>query len=375
MDSVRIAIIGTGSMGRQYAKLLAANQAESLRLTAVVCRHEPARQWAAKTLPADVWAAPDADTLYTRADTFDAVLIATPHSTHPALAMQAFAHGKHVLCDKPSANALGPALEMNRAAAESGLTFGMIFHQRLYPQYIRLRELVQSGALGRITRVRLENSRYFRTQVYHDSSPWRSSWGGEGGGVLINQGQHLLDIWQWIFGMPQSVYALIPFGKYNNFLVDDESTLLMEYPDARTAVFTISRGEGTFTEQLEVVGTKGTALLEENTLTLRCYDCDTDDYRRTAACIEREQLHETVTREVIPYDPMPYTPLLDNFGRAVLYGEPLIAPGCEGANALQLADAAYLSAWLGRKMTLPIDADLFSRELAKHIDEERHAQH
>lgn len=371
MVPVRIAIIGTGGMGRQYAALLAGGQAESLQLTAVVCRHDPARQWAADTLPADVWVAPDADTLYTRADTFDAVLIATPHATHPALAVQAFAHGKHVLCDKPSANAPGPALKMNRAAAESGQTFGMIFHQRLYPQYIRLRELVQGGALGRITRVRLENSRYFRTQVYHDSSPWRSSWGGEGGGVLINQAQHLLDIWQWIFGMPQSVYAMIPFGKYNSFLVDDEATLLMEYPDACTAAFIISRGEGTFTEQLEVVGTKGAALLGENTLTLHHYDCDTDDYRRTAACTEREQLHETATQETIPYDPQPYAPLLNNFGRAVLYGDPLIAPGCEGVNALQLADAAYLSAWLGRKMTLPIDPALFDRELAKHIAEEQ----
>ena len=372
MEPVRIAIIGTGGMGRHYAALLAGGKVESMRLAAVVCRHEPAQKWAADTLPAEVWVAPDADTLYTRADTFDAVLIATPHSTHPALAIQAFAHGKHVLCDKPSANALAPALEMNRAAKESGLTFGMIFHQRLYPQYIRLRELVQSGALGRITRVRLENSRYFRTQAYHASSPWRSSWGGEGGGVLINQAQHLLDVWQWIFGMPQSVYAMIPFGKYNSFLVDDEATLLMEYPDNRTASFIISRGEGTFTELLEVVGTQGTALLEENTLTLRRYDCDTDDYRRTAPCFEREQLHETVTQETIPYDPQPYAPLLDNFGRAIRLGEPLVAPGCEGANALQLADAAYLSAWLGKKMTLPIDPDLFDRELAAHIKEERH---
>ncbi len=293
MQEVRAAVIGTGVMGRKYAQMIAEGKAGALRLTAVVCRSAGAQQWAKDTLPDTVRVCPSADQLYDYAEEFDAVLVVTPHKTHPALVMQAFAHDKHVLCDKPSANALAPALEMNRAAEKSGLVFAMMFHQRRYKKYMRLKKLLDDGVLGEVKRVQLENSRYFRTWMYHRSGSWRSSWAGEGGGALLNQGQHILDIWQWLFGMPESIYAVIPYGKYNDFMVDDEATLLMEYPQQRTATFILSTGEGSYTERLEIVGTKGTALLEEDTLTLHTYTPDTETYRRTAAAY-RDHHHRAV---------------------------------------------------------------------------------
>ena len=244
MQEVRAAVIGTGVMGRKYAQMIAEGKAGALRLTAVVCRSAGAQQWAKDALPDTVRVCPSAEALYDYAEEFDAVLVVTPHKTHPELVMQAFAHGKHVLCDKPSANALAPALEMNRAAEESGLVFAMMFHQRRYKKYMRLKKLLDDGTLGEIKRVQLENSRYFRTWMYHRSGSWRSSWAGEGGGALLNQGQHILDIWQWLFGMPTSIYAVIPYGKYNDFMVDDEATLLMEYPQQRTATFILSTPSG-----------------------------------------------------------------------------------------------------------------------------------
>ena len=194
--NVRMAVIGTGTMGRKYAQMIAGGQVPSMSLAAVICRSPEARAWAGQTLPdtVRVWDSPEA--LYTDARSFDAVLVVTPHKSHPQLVMQAFAQGKHVLCDKPSAGSIGPALEMNAAAQASGLVYGMMFHQRMYRKYRRLRELLQSGELGQVQRVLLENTRYFRTWQYHASSAWRSSWSGEGGGALLNQGQHLLDIWQ-----------------------------------------------------------------------------------------------------------------------------------------------------------------------------------
>ena len=371
MQEVRAAVIGTGVMGRKYAQMIAEGKAGALRLTAVVCRSAGAQQWAKDTLPDTVRVCPSADQLYDYAEEFDAVLVVTPHKTHPALVMQAFAHGKHVLCDKPSANALAPALEMNRAAEKSGLVFAMMFHQRRYKKYIKLKNLLDDGALGEIKRVQLENSRYFRTWMYHRSGSWRSSWAGEGGGALLNQGQHILDIWQWLFGMPESIYAMIPYGKYNNFMVDDEATLLMEYPQQRTATFILSTGEGSYTERLEIVGTKGTALLEEDTLTLHTYGQDTETYRRTASCTERQQLTETTTTEQFASQAEPYPEMLANFADAILHGTPLTAPGVEGVRALELTDAAYLSAWLGEKITLPLDAERFEQELQKHIQEEQ----
>jgi len=347
MQEVRAAVIGTGVMGRKYAQMIAEEKAGALRLTAVVCRSAGAQQWAKDTLPDTVRVCPSADQLYDYAEEFDAVLVVTPHKTHPALVMQAFAHGKHVLCDKPSANALAPALEMNRAAEKSGLVFAMMFHQRRYKKYIKLKNLLDDGVLGEVKRVQLENSRYFRTWMYHRSGSWRSSWAGEGGGALLNQGQHILDIWQWLFGMPTSIYAVIPYGKYNDFMVDDEATLLMEYPQQRTA------------------------LLEEDTLTLRTYAPDTETYRRTASCTERQQLTETITIEQFASQAEPYPEMLANFADAILHGTPLTAPGVEGVRALELTDAAYLSAWLGEKITLPLDAERFEQELQKHIQEEQ----
>lgn len=373
--NVRMAVIGTGTMGRKYAQMIAGGQVPSMSLAAVVCRSPEARAWAGQTLPdtVRVWDSPEA--LYTDARSFDAVLVVTPHKSHPQLVMQAFAQGKHVLCDKPSAGSIGPALEMNAAAQASGLVYGMMFHQRMYRKYRRLRELLQSGELGQVQRVLLENTRYFRTWQYHASSAWRSSWSGEGGGALLNQGQHLLDIWQWLFGMPESVYALIPYGKYNDFLVDDEATLLMEYPGRRTAALILSTGEGAYTERLEVVGSRGTALLEGDCLTLRRFAPDTETYRRTARCTERQQLEETVTREEFGPQSEPYPEMLENFAQAVLEGTPLTAPGAEGVRALELTDAAYLSAWQGCRVTLPLDAALFERELAARIRQEQEAQH
>ena len=156
MQEVRAAVIGTGVMGRKYAQMIAEGKAGALRLTAVVCRSAGAQQWAKDTLPDTVRVCPSADQLYDYAEEFDAVLVVTPHKTHPALVMQAFAHGKHVLCDKPSANALAPALEMNRAAEKSSLVFAMMFHQRRYKKYMRLKKLLDDGALGEIKRVQLE---------------------------------------------------------------------------------------------------------------------------------------------------------------------------------------------------------------------------
>ncbi len=371
MQIVRAAVVGTGSMGRKYAQMIAQGKAGAMTLAAVVCRHAEAQQWAQQTLPPQVLVCASAEELYTHADAFDAVLVVTPHKSHPELAQQAFAHGKHVLCDKPSASSLAPALEMNRAARQSGLVFAMMFHQRCYRKYRRLKELLQSGQLGQVQRILLENSRYFRTWQYHRSGSWRSSWNGEGGGALLNQGQHILDIWQWLFGMPESIYAMIPYGKYNDFAVDDEATLLMEYPHKRTAALILTTGEGTWTERLKVVGTRGTALLEDDTLTLHTYAQDTETYRRTASCTARQQFAETTVQENFGPQEEPYPEMLANFADAILHGTPLIAPGVEGVRALELTDAAYRSAWRGEKVSLPLDAAAFERELQKQMREEQ----
>ena len=370
MQEVRAAVIGTGIMGRKYAQMIAEGKAGALRLTAVVCRSAGAQQWAKDTLPDTVRVCPSAEELYAHAEEFDAVLVVTPHKTHPALVMQAFAHGKHVLCDKPSANALAPALEMNRAAEKSGLVFAMMFHQRRYKKYIKLKNLLDDGALGEIKRVQLENSRYFRTWMYHRSGSWRSNWAGEGGGVLLNQCPHQLDLWQWIFGMPNRVMGHCKYGHWHNIEVEDEVTAYAEYPNGATGAFITTTGECPGTNRLEITGDKGKLVWEEGKLTW--WKLAVPEREFCVTCKEGfAQPEMTVTEVETDNIELGHNGILQNFTNAILYGEELLAPGYEGINGLNISNAIHLSDWTGKPQTVPVDGDLF----LKYLNERRATSH
>ena len=229
-ELLKVALIGVGSVGKKYARMITAGEVPHMKLSAVVIRRDELIEWGESLVNTDGDNARifrSAEELFETGEScYDAVIIATPHKTHKELALKAFAKGKAVLCDKPAAADIGEALAMQKAASESGRIYGMIFHQRLYPKYIRIKQMIDNGELGDIKRVCLINSRYLRTSYYHKSGSWRSSFAGEGGGALINQGQHILDMYQYLFGMPQKLFAAIPFGKYNDFIVEDRKSVV-----------------------------------------------------------------------------------------------------------------------------------------------------
>lgn len=369
--TVRCAIIGIGAMGKTYAQMIGSGGIDGLTLTAVVCRSEENARWARENLPATVAIYGSEDELYGHADSFDAVIIVTPHKSHPAIAVRALNAGKHVLCDKPAGVTVADAQAINEAASRSGKVYAMMCQQRTYPQYKKVKKLLNEHSIGHITRVMMENTLSFRTQFYHKSGSWRSSWSGEGGGALINQGYHLLDMWQYLFGLPQSVYAHIPFGKYNDFKVDDEATIIMEYPDKVTGTFILSTGEGSATERLEIVGTKGRILVEGNKVAITYFDCDTRDYAKTAQVTSRQELKERTERCICDVSTSSHADMLRNFAEAVLCNKELIAPGHEGAMTLSLINGAYLSAWTGKKISLPIDGGEYVAILRETEEKER----
>ena len=198
MDEIRCAIIGIGTMGKRYASLLNTHAVEGLRLTAVCGWSESSRTWALSNLGNNVLFCGTEDELYACQDAFDAVLVVTPHKLHPAMTIRALAAGKHVMCDKPAGVTATDAAAMAECAEQEGKVYGLMCHQRTYAKHRKLKQLLDEGEIGQITRVNLVNSRFFRTKFYHQSGSWRSSWSGEGGGALINQGYHLLDLWQWL---------------------------------------------------------------------------------------------------------------------------------------------------------------------------------
>lgn len=370
MNQIRIAIIGIGGMGKKYAKIIDCGMIRGMTLAAVSCRSKENAIWAKENLNGQTKVYQDTNQLFEESDQFDAVLIVTPHKTHPEFAIRAFEHKKHVFCDKPASISIYQAERMNHAAQVSSMKYAMMFHQRLYKKYDRVKELIDCKELGEIKRVFLENTKYFRTSYYHKSSSWRSSWSHEGGGVLINQGQHLLDIWQWLFGMPKSLCAKICYGKYNDFLVDDEATIYMQYENQMSAVFFITTGEAASEERLEIVGTKGKLLLTDNHLKIIKYKTDATEYARTAKAFSTEELEIEILEEEFEAQADPYKEMLQNFADAILKQESLIAPGEEGSNALTLANAAYLSSWKQDTVSIPIQAELYEEQLKQKMEEE-----
>ncbi|WP_312371022.1 Gfo/Idh/MocA family protein [Lachnoclostridium sp.] len=368
---VRIALIGVGSMGKKYATMLDMEKISNLTLTTVCCRSKENQNWVKENLSERVKLYQSSEELFAHHEEYDAVLIVTPHKQHPELAIKAFELKKHVFCDKPAGISILDAQRMEQAQKESECKYAMMFHNRTYPVLKKVKQLLDDGFVGEIKRVQLVNTIYYRTEYYHNSGDWRSSWHGEGGGALINQGQHILDYWQWLFGMPLAIYASIPFGKYNSFAVDDEATLLMEYPNKVTATFLLSTGEIPREEVLTVVGTKGSIKVTGNEIELTSYSMDSMKYGKTAKTTSREEIQQTKELFICNEPKESYEQMLVNFGEAILRGKALIAPGEEGTKALELTNAAYLSAFLGERVSLPIDSARYEELFKQRIEDEK----
>lgn len=368
--TVRIVLAGIGSMGKRYAQMLSDGSVKNLVLAGICARSSESKQWIRRNLSEDIAIYSDIDEMFAHCDDYDAVLVVTPHKLHPEITIRALRLGKHVLCDKPAGVSVTEAEEMQQEALKCSRVYAMMFHNRTYPVLNRLKELLEREYIGKLNRILLENSIYYRTEYYHKSGSWRSSWTGEGGGALINQGQHILDYWQWLFGMPDYIYANISFGKYNDFLVDDEAVITMEYPDNLTGTFILSTGEIQREERLCIIGSKGKITMTENRLVIEKNSLDAREYSKTAQINTRDDM-KTVTEVIECEKPeLPYEKMLENFVKAIHGEEKLIADGQAGINTLQLTNGAYLSSWTKQRLALPIDGKVYDKALEEHIKEE-----
>ena len=262
---------------------------------------------------------------------------------------------------------------MNEEAQRSGKVFGIMFNQRTNPLFARAREIVQSGALGEPKRLVWIVTNWYRTQAYYDSGDWRATWTGEGGGVLLNQAPHNLDLWQWIFGMPKRIRAFCTVGKYHEINVEDDVTIYAEYENGASAVFITTTGEAPGTNRLEISGDRGKLVLENKNL--RWWKLAEPE--RTFCFTAKEGFYKPQT-EISDYReeaPEGHVAILKNFADAVLYGTPLIAPGFEGINELSISNAAYLSAWTDTWAELPVDSEKFEALLWKRCLTEKTKKH
>lgn len=379
MEQIRTVVIGFGGMGSQYAEMLYSGAVQGMCLQGICCRNVAGQQKIRESYQ-DVAVYEDVKGTFAHAEDFDAVVIVTPHTSHVEIGKLAFAHGKHVLCDKPAGISTKEAREF-LAAKQENTAFAMMFNTRMEPAFLKAKELLDQNALGTVTRALWVCNNWFRSPAYHRSSPWRSSWNGEKGGLLINQCQHYLDIWQWLFGMPDVIDADIDFGKYNDFMVDDSVDLRFlydqdgqahKYPGLRGS-FQSASGENPGVNRLEIWGSRGMmTITDEKVLTLDQNQVDTNTFNCENTEIYGQPAHE---KQILVQAPegKQYLKIFQKFSDHIRKGTPLAASGEDGLNSLILANGAYLSAWTGKKVRLPMDDELYVQLLGEKMKNERGA--
>lgn len=357
---VRLGVIGLGNMGGHHAQTVLKGAIPGCQLTAI-CDSDPAQL---KRFP-EVKAYTDFAKLIASGDV-DAVLIATPHYAHTPIGIAALKAGLHVLVEKPISVHKADCEKLLRAYKNKKLVFAAMFNQRTDPYYQKIRELVQNGELGAIQRIQWTVTDWFRSQAYYNSGSWRATWAGEGGGVLINQCVHNIDLLQWLFGMPQKVRAICRIGRYHKIEVEDEVTATLEYDSGTTAVLVTSTGEAPGVNRLEVAGDLGRVTLEKDTLTFLRNEIETSRYSRTT---EEGYLPPSTWKVNIPIPNHgeQHTGILKNFTNAILHGEKLISPATEGIHSVELINAMILSSFKEAVVKLPMSAREYEKLLQKLI--------
>ncbi len=365
-QKIRLGIIGIGNMGSGHACRVVDGECPDFVLTAIADINPARKAWAAQRLGEGVAFFDTAEAMLD-SGLIDACIVATPHYAHPGLAMECMKRSIHVMSEKPAGVYTKQVREMNEMAdRHPEVVFGLMFNQRTNCVYRKMRELVQSGAYGRIRRTNWIITDWYRPQVYYDSGAWRATWAGEGGGVLLNQCPHQLDLWQWICGMPVKVQAHLKFGLWHNIEVEDDVTAYVEYENGATGVFVTTTGDAHGSNRFEIQMDRAKLLVENNQLYLEEFSVPEPEWSATNKEPFASMPSKKTIVETDGLNPQ-HTGVVNAWGGAILRGEPLVADGREGIRGLMLSNAMHLSAFLGKEVSLPIDEDCYYEELKKRI--------
>ncbi|MEI6519584.1 MAG: Gfo/Idh/MocA family oxidoreductase [bacterium] len=361
MDKVRIGIAGVGGMGSFHASYLLEGQIKDVELTAV-CDIDPAKLTRFANLKTFTSSAE-----MIRSGEIDLILVATPHYDHTTIGIDALEQGLHVIVEKPISVHKADAEKLIAAHTNPKQIFAAMFNQRTDGKYIKAREVIKNGELGKITRVNWIITNWFRTEAYYASGGWRATWAGEGGGVLMNQCPHNLDLLQWIVGMmPNKMRAFCQFGQWHNIEVEDQVTAYFEYENGATGVFITTTGEAPGTNRLEIVGERG-KLVIDNDLKFSRTESSVSEFCKTST----EGFASPGIWEInIPFKSGPagqHQVITQNVVNAILKDETLMSPAEEGIRGLELCNAMLLSTFTDSTVSLPIDPVVYEKELKQRI--------
>ena len=368
MEKIRFGIVGVGNQGSTYMLKLFDREKIKNGVVTAICDINPAKIEAIreKTVNENVTYFSDYETMLD-SGLCDAVLIEVPHYSHPEMVEQALKRNIHVICEKPAGVYTKQVKEMNAAADKSNAKFAMMFNQRTNCLYRKMREIVQSGGIGELQRVTWIITDWYRTQQYYDSGSWRATWEGEGGGVLINQCPHQIDLVQWVVGeLPETVNAFCQYGKWHDIEVEDEVTAYFRYKNGATGVFITTTGETPGTNRFEISGSKGKLLCENGKLMWYKNEVDGMEWSKTSTEGFKKPKCEKIEVETDGLNPQ-HEGIINNFANALLGMEPFFVEGKEGLNGVELMNAIELSGWNnGEEIRIPVDEDRYLRELNAH---------
>ena len=354
---MKLAIMGMGIMGCRYAKMISDGYVKNIEITAVTRISEERKSSLKELFEKGVKIFQTADELYEavakKQVEADAALIVTPHFSHADLAVKAMQLGLHVLCDKPAGAYSRQARQMiDESALHKGLCFGMMFNQRMNPKYQKIREIVQSGIYGKMIRLSWTITDWYRPDGYYAAGAWRGTWEGEGGGILLNQCPHNLDLLQWICGMPVMVQAFCNEGKYHNIPVEDEVTAYFKFENGATGTFYSTTGEASGINRLEISMEDALLVLENGDLRVRELKVHEPEYRKNATDFFAQPEGEWKKIQCEGTDTA-HIGVLQNFADAVEGKTELFINGADGQKSLNLSNAMYLSSWKSQMVALP----------------------
>lgn len=366
MKKIKLGIIGIGNMGTGHAGSVRNGMCPEIELVAVADINKERLAWAKEEYKDEVTCFATAEEMLD-SGLIDSCLIAVPHYDHTTYAIECMKRGIHVMVEKPAGVYSKQVRLMNEEADKHPeVVFGMMFNQRTNCVYRKLRELVQSGNYGSIRRTNWIITDWYRSQCYYDSGNWRATWAGEGGGVLLNQCPHQLDLWQWICGMPVKVQAHLHYGKWHDIEVEDDVTAYVEYENGATGVFITTTGDAKGTNRLEIQMDKAKFIVEHNKLIMEEYEMSEPEFSKTNK-IPFGNVNSTVLEVETDGQNPQHTGVLNAWADAILHGGKLVADGKEGINGLILSNAMHLSSFLGKEIAIPFDEEIYYDELMKRV--------
>lgn len=376
-QNLKIGIIGYGTQGAYYTKLIENGEVPNMKLMAVSARNPEQAIFLQEKLP-NIEVFTDYREMM-NSGLVQGVIITVPPYFHPEIAIYALKKNIHVLNEKPAGIFTKQVKAMDKvAASKPDIAYAMMFNQRINPLYQKIKRIMENNEIGKIRSINWIITMY-RPQAYYDQSEWRGTWGGEGGGVLLNQAAHQLDLLQWITGVPKSVYAKVKFGSYRDIVVEDEVTAIMEYQNGVTGVFVTNVHDLIGTNRLEIVGDRGKIIVENSekviikrlTVPEQEINKETKASGTTFVFPGNKSKDEFIKEESFTTDSLidkKHVGILENFARHIIFGEELLAPGNEGINGVRLANAMYLSSWLQEEVSLGnFDDDQFLELLNERI--------